>query len=36
MERATPSGLKALSYTLATFLVALPTMILLYRWATAG
>jgi hypothetical protein len=34
MDRAAPSGLKALGYTLATFLVAFPAMILLYRWAT--
>jgi len=36
MERVAPSGRKALSYTLATLLVALPTMILLYRWAVGG
>jgi hypothetical protein len=36
MERAIPSGLRALSYTLATFLVAFPAMILIYLWATGG
>jgi hypothetical protein len=36
METTAPSGLKALSYTLATLLLALPTMILVYKWATGG
>jgi hypothetical protein len=34
MGTIAPSGSKALSYTLATFLVALPALILLYLWAT--
>jgi hypothetical protein len=34
METAAPSRAKTLSYVLATFLVALPAMILLYRWFT--
>ncbi|MEA3040300.1 MAG: hypothetical protein QOE79_2813 [Sphingomonadales bacterium] len=32
MEDAIPSGTKVLNYALATFLVALPSMILVYRW----
>jgi hypothetical protein len=36
MDILAPTGLKALSYTLATLLVALPAMILLYLWATGG
>lgn len=36
MDRTLPGSLKALSYTLATLLVALPIMILAYRWATGG
>ncbi|MEA3048419.1 MAG: hypothetical protein QOG84_255 [Sphingomonadales bacterium] len=32
MEDATPSGTKVLNYALATFLIALPSMILVYRW----
>jgi hypothetical protein len=32
MEDAIPSGTKVLNYALVTFLVALPTMVLLYRW----
>jgi hypothetical protein len=36
MAAAMPSGLKALGYTLATLLVALSAMILLYRWVTGG
>jgi hypothetical protein len=36
MEKAVPGGLRALSYTLATLLVALPAMILAYLWATGG
>jgi hypothetical protein len=33
MDDAIPSGTKVLNYALATFLVALPSMILLYKWA---
>ena len=36
MDRTIPGGLRALSYTLATLLVALPAMILAYLWATGG
>ncbi len=36
MEDAAPSRAKALSYVLATLLVALPAMILIYGWATSG
>ena len=36
MARAVPGGLRSLSYTLATLLVALPLMILAYLWATGG
>jgi hypothetical protein len=36
MDSTAPSGAKALSYTLATLLVALPAMILAYLWATGG
>lgn len=38
MENATaaPSRTKALSFVMASLLVALPTMILVYRWATGG
>jgi len=36
MATASPSGLRALSYTLATFLVVFPGMILVYLWATGG
>jgi hypothetical protein len=32
MDDATPSGTKVLNYALVTFLVALPGMILLYKW----
>lgn len=31
-----PSRLKTLSYVMAAFLVALPAMILVYRWAAGG
>jgi hypothetical protein len=34
VAKAQPSGLKALGYTLATFAVVFPAMILLYRLAT--
>lgn len=33
---AAPSRTKTLSYVMATLLVALPAMILAYRWATGG
>lgn len=38
MENAevAPSRTKALSYVLATLLVALPAMVLVYLWATGG
>ncbi len=36
MDIVAPTRAKALSYVLATLLVALPIMILLYRWATGG
>lgn len=36
MESAAPSRAKSLSFALATILVALPAMILLYLWATGG
>lgn len=36
MENVEPGRAKALSYVLATLLVALPAMILLYLWATGG
>jgi hypothetical protein len=32
MDDAIPSGTKVLNYALVTFLVALPGMILLYKW----
>jgi hypothetical protein len=32
MENEIPSGTKVLNYALVTFLVALPSMVLLYRW----
>jgi hypothetical protein len=31
-----PSGTKALNYLLTTFLVALPAMVLVYKWGMAG
>jgi hypothetical protein len=34
MDDAAPGRAKILSYAMAAFLVALPAMILLYRWAT--
>ena len=34
MEKAQPSALKVLNYGLATFLVALPAMVFIYRLAT--
>jgi len=36
MAIAVPRTAKALSYVLATLLVALPAMILLYRWGTGS
>ena len=36
MERSLPSSAQALSYMVATSLISLPVMILIYRWATAG
>lgn len=35
-EAAPPSRIKSLSYVMASLLVALPAMILAYRWATGG
>ncbi|MEA2998900.1 MAG: hypothetical protein QOH04_3239 [Sphingomonadales bacterium] len=32
MDDAIPSGIRVLNYGLATFLIALSTMILLYNW----
>jgi hypothetical protein len=32
MENTLPSGIKLLTYGLVTFLVAFPTMVLLYTW----
>jgi hypothetical protein len=32
MAKRMPSGIKVANYGLATFLIALPTMILLYKW----
>ncbi len=36
MEEAAPRRAKSLSVLLATILIALPAMILLYLWATGG
>lgn len=36
MDDAAPRRIKSLSYAMAAFLVALPAMILVYRWATGG
>ena len=36
MDSTSPSGLRALSYTLASFLVAFPAMILLYLWLSGS
>jgi hypothetical protein len=36
MDEAKPSRAKSLSYVMASVLVALPAMILAYRWATGG
>lgn len=36
MQIVAPGRARALSYLLATLLVALPAMILLYLWATGG
>lgn len=36
MDDVQPSRVKTLSYVMAAVLVALPAMILLYRWATAS
>jgi hypothetical protein len=33
MDRTAPSRIKMLNYGLVTFLVTLPTLILLYKWA---
>jgi hypothetical protein len=32
MENAIPSATKVLNYALVTFLIALPSMVFLYRW----
>jgi hypothetical protein len=32
MAKRMPSGIKVTNYGLATFLIALPAMILLYKW----
>lgn len=32
MEDSIPSGTKVLNYALVTFLIALPSMVLLYKW----
>lgn len=36
MEDVQPSRTRSLTYVMATFLVALPVMILTYLWATGG
>lgn len=36
METTGRSEMKVLTYALASFLVALPAMILIYSWATSG
>jgi len=36
MDRPMPSATKVLNVGLATFLVALPMMVLIYRWIVAG
>lgn len=36
MDDAAPSRTRSLSYVMATLLVALPVMILVYLWATGG
>lgn len=36
METVEPSRTKSLSYLMASLLVALPAMILLYLWVTGG
>jgi len=36
MDRPMPSATKVLNFGLATFLVALPAMVLVYRWVVAG
>jgi hypothetical protein len=36
METVAPRRTKSLSYMFATVLIALPAMILLYRWATGS
>lgn len=36
MAKTSPSGIKALAYTLATFAIVFPAMILLYLWGTGG
>jgi hypothetical protein len=34
MDPTIPSGRKLLNWSLAAFLIALPTMVLLYEWGT--
>jgi hypothetical protein len=36
MDDAEPTRTKSLSYLMASLLVALPAMILVYLWATGG
>jgi hypothetical protein len=36
MEDALPSRTKVLNYALVTFLIALPSLVLLYRWIVPG
>ena len=36
MAAALPSAAKTLNYALVTFLVALPAMVLAWKWGTAG
>jgi hypothetical protein len=36
VDRSLPSATKVLNFGLATFLVALPAMVLVYRWVVAS
>jgi hypothetical protein len=36
MAKRMPSALKTLNYALSTFLAALATMVLVYKWVLAG
>ena len=36
MDSASPSPVKTLNYALATVLIALPAMVLLYKWTIAS